>query len=280
MQLSSIAQQFQDELQSDIENKTLVLPTLPEVALQVREVVNSDNVTAADITKIIATDPAISARLIQVANSPLTRATDTINRLDQAVIRLGFKIVHDVVNAIAMEQMFQATSDRTDQLLRKCWEHSTTVAAISAVLARHYTKLSPEQAMLAGLTHDIGKLPIIKKAEEFPELIEDDFSLELILHKLHATIGREILKEWKFPQELIDVAYLHEELDRDSEITDFVDVVTVANLQSFIDGDLFHSNIDFKRVPAFEKLGLSTDVNVVVMEATADDIEGIKRVFD
>lgn len=276
---SDIAKQFLQELLKDLEKNELVLPTLPEVALRVRDAVDDENSSISDIARVIATDAALSARIIQVANSPLMRASREIDNLDMAVNRLGMKLIRDMVVSMVMQQMFQATSDVTDRKLREIWEHSTTVAAISHVLAASYTKLSPEQAMLAGLIHDIGALPIITKAEEYPELLEDEATLDLIIRKLHPKIGKAILQAWNFPAELVKVAAEHENLGRDSEQVDYVDVVTVANLQSYMGSNHPLANEDWSAIPAFAKLGLSHDINIIEMEETADDIREAQRLL-
>lgn len=274
-----IAKQFLQELLQDLENKTLVLPTLPEVALRVRDAVDDDDASISDISKVIATDAALGARLIQVANSPLMRATQEIENLDMAVNRLGLKLVRDMVISMVMEQMFQATSDVTDKKLREIWEHSTLVAAISAALASQFTKLSPQQALLAGLVHDIGALPILTKAEDYPALLENEAALDRIIDKLHSKIGHAILKAWNFPADLALVALEHENLQRDSEQIDYVDIVTVANLQSYMGTDHPMTKLDWSTVPAFAKLGLNPEINVIEMEETAEDIKEAQRLL-
>ena len=276
---SDIAKQFLQELLADLEKNQLVLPTLPEVALRVRDAVDNEDSTIADIAKVIATDAALSARIIQVANSPLMRASKEIEDLGMAVNRLGMKLIRDMVISMVMQQMFQATSDVTDRKLREIWEHSTSVAAICHALASAFTDLSPEQAMLAGLVHDIGALPILTKAEDFPELLENEAELNLIIRKLHPKIGKAILQTWNFPVELVKVAAEHEDLTRNSAKVDFVDVVTVANLQSYMGSSHPLAKEDWSNIPAFAKLGLSHDVNVVEMEETADDIKEAQRLL-
>lgn len=274
-----IAKAFLQELMQELENKTLVLPTLPEVALRVRDAVDDENASISDISRVIATDAALSARLIQVANSPLMRATQEIESLDMAVNRLGLKLVRDMVISMVMEQMFQATSELTDKKLRQVWEHSTLVAAISHTLAAQFTKLSPQQALLAGLVHDIGVLPILTKAEDYPELLEDEKTLDRIIDKLHGKIGYAILKAWNFPAELVRVPLDHENLQRNSEQVDYADVVTVANLQSYTGTEDPMADTDWSTVPAFEKLGLNPEVNVIEMEETAEDIKEAQRLL-
>lgn len=269
-----IAQQFLKELIDDLENERLVLPTLPEVALKVRDAVNDEGSSLKDIARIIASDAALSARIIQVANSPLMRASHTIENLNTAVNRLGMGLIKDMVTSMVMQQMFQATSDLTDKKLRQVWEHSTEVAAISSALASAFTDLSPEQAMLAGLVHDIGTLPIITKAEDFPELLAHEALFDAIINKLHPRIGEAILRAWNFPEELSIVAAEHENTARDSEKTDYVDVVIVANLQANAEEDT-----NWENVPAFAKLGLSSDVNVVDMDETAENIQATQQLL-
>lgn len=276
---NEIAKQFLQDLMKDLENNTLVLPTLPEVALRVRDAVDDPETGVSDIAKVIATDAALSARIIQVANSPLMRATQEIESLDMAVNRLGTKLIRDMVISMVMEQMFQATSEITDKKLRQVWEHSTAVAAISHALAAQFTTLSPQQAMLAGLVHDIGALPILTKAEDYPELLENEAALDKIIDKLHGRIGTAILKAWNFPAELVKVPAEHENLQRNSDETDYVDVVTVANLQSYMGSDHRHASDDWSTIPAFDKLGLNPEINVVEMEETADEIKEVQRML-
>ena len=252
-------EKFLDELLKDLENDKLVLPTLPEVALRVRDTLENEDASLADVAKVITSDAALSARMIQVANSPLLRANRAIETVEAAVTRMGSNMIRNLVTSMVMEQMFQATSDVTDKRLRKIWEHSTEVAAIAHALASQFTKLQPDQAMLAGLIHDIGALPILTRAEDLPELLEDEAALDNIISKVHTTIGAEILKKWNFPDELVDVAAEHENLNRDSSNgPDYVDVVTVANLQSIIGSDHPLTKTDWANVPCFCQTGFTT----------------------
>lgn len=269
-------EQFINDLLDDLENDNLVLPTLPEVAIKVRDTLEDESMGLADVAKVVMTDTALSARLIQIANSPLLRASREIESVEAAITRMGANMVRNLVTSIVMEQMFQATSDATDKRLRDVWEHSTEVAAISHALAAQFTKLPADQALLAGLIHDIGTLPILSRAEDFPELLEDEAKLDRIIAKTHTRIGEAILRKWNFPEEMIAVAAEHENLLRNSAKTDLVDVVMVANLQSYLGSDHPVTKTDWSSIPAFAKLGLQPDVSVVDMDETNQQIEAVK----
>jgi HD-like signal output (HDOD) protein len=150
---------IRNELLEAIKGDVLVLPTMPEVALRLREVAEDENSNVQSIAKVIGNDAALTARIIRIANSPLVRGVQTVEDLQMAVSRMGMEYTANLAIGIAMEQLFQATSDAVDERMRKTWAHSTDVASMSHVLCQHFTKLKPDQATLAGLIHEIGKLP-------------------------------------------------------------------------------------------------------------------------
>jgi putative nucleotidyltransferase with HDIG domain len=272
---------FVNELIEDLESGQLQLPTLPEVALRVRDVVDDEDANANQIADIIAQDAALSARLIQVGNSPLYRGRQEIDRLSMVVARLGNKLVRNLVTSQVMKQMFQATNDLVDQRLRAVWEHSVQVAAIARALANRAPGVLPDQAMLAGLIHDIGTLPILYRAEERDELLDTPGLLDQLITRLHTRIGGAILKHWKFPEALVAVAAEHEDLQRShAGPADLVDVVQVANLQSHIDTDHRLSHADWSQVSAFQRLGLDVDVHEIELTDVQADIDEVHRLLE
>ena len=265
------------ELITELENDKLVLPSLPEVALKVRDTIDDENASVKDVAKVISTDAALSAKLIQVANSPLMRGSKHIDSVDMAVARMGNTTVRNIVNGLIVQQIFQPTTDVTDKLFRQFWEHSTEVAAISHALAG-FARLKGDQAMFAGLVHDIGALPIIKYAEDIPELLDNPDVLQEVIRELHTTIGTALLSKWEFPQDIINVAAKHEDLQRDhAGAPDLVDVVMAANLQSYMGKEHPLAQIDWSTVPAFAKLGLDTSVSVIDMEDTGESIREVQE---
>lgn len=263
----------------DLHQNRLVLPTLPEVALKVRDAVEKKDASAGEIARIIGMDVALSARLLQVCNSPLYRTRRPVENVQTAIARLGNIQVRNLVSSMVMQQMFQATSDVLDKKMRSAWEHSTNVASISYVIAAA-AGIPKDQAMLAGLIHDIGALPIMVHAEEIPELRDDPVLLDKIIKKLHTIIGEKILRDWEFPQSLIDVAAQHENLNRepDTEV-DYVDVVIVSNLQSYIGTNHPYTQLDWNTIPAFRRLGIEPEVNIVDIEENKESLQEVKTML-
>lgn len=268
------AQDIKKALLQAIERDQLVLPTLPEIALQVREAAANPETDIKTLQNLLQTDASLSARVVRVANSPLVRGYSSIDNLPAALSRLGVTYSCNLALGLAMEQMFQATNEVIDIRLREVWSQSTEVAAIANVLAQHYTSLEPDQATLAGLTHQIGILPILTYAEENEELLMDENQLELdrIIVEISPIIGERILQEWKFPEALAIVPSQHLDILRNSAQTDYADVVIVARLQSHGFDKMLSDIPEWDQIPAFAKLGLGATEENLELDSYSDEI--------
>ncbi|NOQ79149.1 MAG: HDOD domain-containing protein [Gammaproteobacteria bacterium] len=272
---------FYIALLDDLEKQKLVLPTMPEVALKVRDAVSDEDASAKQIANVIALDPAISARMIQVANSPLLRGSKKTDTVEQAITRMGHTLVKSMVINMAMQQVFKASNPLTKKYMQTIWTQSTQVASIASAMASHFTKLKPDQAMLAGLVHNIGALPIITRAEQIPALMQDEDIFASLIERLSGPIGTSILKSWNFPDNLSIVANEHNNYSYDSEAIDYVDVVIVAKLQNLAGTDHPDAQIDWNDVPSFCKLGLAGDSEVVEIEdIVMEEIEITQQLFN
>ncbi|ACE83614.1 HDOD domain-containing protein [Cellvibrio japonicus] len=271
--MSQLVEKIRQEIITAIKNDQLVLPTLPEVALRVREAADDPNSDIDTLCSVIGNDAALSARIIRVANSPLLRASRAIEDLRAALMRLGIQYTCNIATGLAMEQMFQATSDLVDMRMREVWSRSSEVAGISHVLCKHYTRLRPDQATLAGLVHKIGVLPILTYAEEHPALLKDSLTLDAVIDQLHAPIGDLILKTWNFPEELAHIPSQHIDFGRNAPKADYADIVTVAMLQSYLGSNSPMAKIDFTKVKAFERLGLDPNMDVSNANDLSEDME-------
>ncbi len=272
---------FYIALLDDLEKQKLVLPILPEVALKVRDAVADEDASVKQIADVIVLDPVISARMIQVANSPLLRGSQKTDTVEQAITRMGHSLVKSMVTTMAMEQIFKATNPITKKYMDEIWTQSTQVASIASAMANHFTKLKPDQAMLAGLVHNIGALPIITRAEEIPALVQDEDVFSSLLERLSGPVGTSIMKSWHFPDDLIKVAHEHANYTYDSENIDYVDVVIVAKLQNLEGTEHPDAQIDWNTVPSFCKLGLAGESEVVEIEdIVMEEIEITQQLFN
>lgn len=256
--MTDLTLRVQEELIQAIDRDQLVLPTLPEVALRIREAAEDPDISISALAKQISTDAALSARLIKVVNSPLLRTRQEITDLNMAVNRMGVTYTANLATGLAMAQLFQATTDIIDRKMREAWARSTEVAGISHVLCRHYTSLKSDQATLAGLVHQIGVLPILSYAENNRQLQRDSASLDLLIEQIHPVLGDRILTAWDFPLPIRHVPSQHLDFTRNEGPVDYADVVQVAMLQSLEGTDHPLAQRDWTDISSFKRLGLNT----------------------
>jgi len=273
MQFKSV-QEFLHHVRTELEANRLVLPTLPDVAMKVRDAVSKGEASAQQLSEIIVTDPALSARLIQVVNSPLYRGANEISNIQMAVARLGNTTIRTLVTSLVMQQMFKPTSPLLEGYFRSIWEQGVNVSAICRALATFVPHLNSDEAMLAGLLHQIGKLPILTLVEKIPEFKDSPSRLEKLLEKAHPHVGKIIMDTWNFPEELKLVASAYVEFQRDHEgPADYVDLVQVAFLQSIAGTDHPACRVDWSTVAAFAKVGLQADAEILEIEGVSEEIE-------
>jgi HD-like signal output (HDOD) protein len=260
-QLPPLSQKVYNAICEAIAADKLVLPTMPEMALKVRDAADDPDTDIKKLAGIIGGDAALTARIIKVANSALYRANKDIEDLTMALMRLGLATTSSLAIGLAMEQMFQATTDMVDQRLRAVWIQSAETAGLCSILCKFQTPLRPDLAALGGLTHQIGVLPVLQFAEHYPTLLRDGMTLDGIILDIHALLGTRILTEWGFPRDLCQIPTQHLDFTRDIPKADYADIVTVAMLQSLAANGQKYGQLDYRSVKAFGRLGLDSDID-------------------
>lgn len=274
--MSTLAETVKQDILDALNSDQLFLPSLPEVALQIRSTAENPDATIKDLVDIISQDSALSARIIRVVNSPLLRAPQEVRDLAMAVSRLGMNYSCNLAIGLAMEQMFQATDKNIDRRLHELWRLNGQISALASVLARHSGAAGADEALLAGLIHRLGALPILSYAESHPALVVDDDTLSTVINELHGNLGQSILKSWDFPAVFIDVPLRYQQRDRQPASADLIDLVMVANLLAQRDANNEWGQQDWAKVTAFSRLELPTDRSAEVF-ARLDDLAAKAR---
>ncbi|MCW8935395.1 MAG: HDOD domain-containing protein [Gammaproteobacteria bacterium] len=258
---------FLAQVKDAVITERLLLPSLPEVALKIKAECEKENSSAHRIAEVIIKDPAMSVRLLQVANSSLYRTRITTDNIQMAITKLGLKLVRDLIMSLSMKQLYKASSDVIAERFNELWLSSTKTAAIAHLLAKTQKHLDPEKAMLAGLIHNIGALPIILMAEDDDDLFDQPGALLKILEKMQGEVGAYIFRNWHFPDYMIDVVNECYHFRRNHNgPADYVDVVQVALIQGSIYTGLDCPE-DWSTVSAFSRLNIDTDSHVLEIEA-------------
>lgn len=271
---------FFRDVASALDQGRIVLPTLPEVSQRAMVVSQREGVSAEAMARELAGDPSLSARIVRIANSAALSRGYVASTLVQAIARIGIDVARVLIGTIATDQMYSSKSPILLARLRRSRANSVEVAALARILARTCTRVNPDEAMLAGLVHEIGILPIIRMAESDPVISNVPEALENAIFWLHPRIGKRLLRAWKFPVSMVDVPETCTHFFREhAGKADLLDVVTVANLLDRPCRDAELADLDLSKVPAFAKLGLEPRRDLILDPRFAGEVEKWKELL-
>ena len=249
----------------DLSEDKLALPTLPEVLVHIQSLLEGQQQTT-ELASIISSDPALSAVVVKIANSAVYRKDKLVDTVHDAINLIGAERLKDILLKNVTQSLHYSYSPEIITRVQAVWWHSAEVAAIAYALAKLLKNFDPKRAMLMGLLHDIGMLPIYYYADRYPELLDNKQSLDQLVKQLHGDLGALILANWKFPAEFLKVSIdaddWHYQSDREG---DYSDLIMVAHLHSFIGkGEekkflaLSEEHLPaIVELPAYHKLGLA-----------------------
>ncbi|WP_420934996.1 HDOD domain-containing protein [Alteromonas sp. A081] len=217
-----------------INNDTLVLPTLPAIALKVRKAADDPNINLNAMADVIGQDPSLGARMIKIANSAYMGRSVKVTSIGQAVTRIGLRQIKNISTALAMEQLFVSKNDIVTRYLQKEWVSTVSIVANSMAVLQLYVARTKKREMsldtmtLAALVHNIGVLPVLTEAERHPEVFANPSFLDVAIDKLAGRVGASIMKEWGFGETFVNVSQYWKDLSFIPENVDYIDFVRVG----------------------------------------------------
>ncbi|MBC3764834.1 HDOD domain-containing protein [Neptunicella marina] len=222
-----------------INNDTLVLPTLPAIALKVRKAADDPTVNLNKMGEVIGQDPALSARIMKIANSAYLGRTVKVENLHQAVTRIGLRQIKNIATALAMEQLFVSKNPIVGEYLSKLWDRTVDVTANAMAVFQIYTKqadknknLNMDTLTLSALVHNIGVLPILSEAERHQDVFANPTFLNVAIQKLAGRLGSTILDSWGFNKEMAEITENWRSLKFQTEKVSYLDFVRVGAVLS------------------------------------------------
>jgi HD-like signal output (HDOD) protein len=262
-----------------INNDTLVLPTLPAIALKVRKSADDPNINLNGMADVVGQDPSLSARMIKISNSAYLGRTIKVTSTTQAVTRIGLNQVKNIATALAMEQLFVSKNEIVKKYMAKMWVDTIDIVAnaMAAMLtyqaASGKKNLSLDTITLSALVANIGALPVLTEAERHDSVFANPTFLDVAIEKLSGRIGGSIMREWQFNDVFIQCAEHWRNIDFvEPEIT-YIDFVRIgAALSNQVD------NGDEILTIALEK-GIFDDVDVYQTPEFAKIRDNAKSIF-
>ncbi len=224
------------------------LPTLPEILLKLLAACDDEESSIGDIADIISKDPVLSLRVLQLVNSAYYGLSHSFSNVEQAVVYLGVKTIKSIAVTTSVHQVFeQKTASSSNQIQTGTfWYHSLKCATLAKRISEETGLGNGDEAYLAALLHDIGKLLL---ASTFPEIYSLDESSSIIgpeelyqeterMGTNHCETGAWLVRQWNLGSLVVDaIQYHHEALEQVAEAFPLVKIVYMANVLAKCDMD-------------------------------------------
>jgi putative nucleotidyltransferase with HDIG domain len=261
------------------------LPTLSLVSQKVISLTKDPKSSAADLQKVIKGDTALTTKVLKIVNSAYYGFPSSITSISQAIVILGFKTIRNLAMSVSiLENVFKNTDG-----YEEIWQHSVVTAITSQAIAEKFKYLNAEEAFIAGIIHDIGKIIL---STYFPETMKEilnytkDNSISFydseknLIDTDHALIGGWLLRRWEFPQILIDAVKYHHNVNKikENELAKYVylgDII--ARLMGYSSGDGIINSVD---IDLWDDFGLSISVLKSVIDTSKKLVSNAKGFFE
>lgn len=222
---------FLQQLAKDLSEGEVVFPTFIDATVKVRLALNNPSMDAERLAQIVSAEPLLSLKLVRLANSAaLNPNGKRIADVKTAVLRVGFAAVRTTAVAVAMEQLLASKElERSFETAKEIWEHCVDVAARAYVIARAMTRINPDEALFAGMVHDVGHFYLLSRANRYPELAQNPEEFEFVLREWHGEIGHAVLNALGLAEELADAVAGHAQPLAALPPVDLTGVLALAN---------------------------------------------------
>jgi HD-like signal output (HDOD) protein len=201
----------------DLVASCVEVSSLPAVFLRLNEAINSPRSSIIDMSKIIAEDPGLTARLLRLVNSSLYSFPGKIETISRAVVIVGVQQLRELALATSVMKLFEKIPEDLASM-ESFWAHSVACGLAARILASHRRDPNVERFFVAGILHDVGKLVIYSQSPDLArEALRAAAGNGSLLHEAeahaigfdHTFVGRLLVRAWKLPASLEEVAGCH-----------------------------------------------------------------------
>jgi putative nucleotidyltransferase with HDIG domain len=253
-------------INSYLEARTLNVPVFHSVAVRLQQVLSKADFSIDDVNKLIIADPGLASQVLRVSNSSFYSGLNKVTTIRDAIVRLGATSVANIAMMATQQDMYRSTEANLNEIMNSLWQHALC-CAIGAKWLAAKTNLGTlaEEAFLAGLLHDIGKLYLLKVMEE---IIKEKKSsgiispalLSEVLDSMHVEHGYRLMCCWNMPEEYSNVV-------RDHHIAKWDEGGLLLALVRLVDQTCNKLGV-----------GMRHDPNLVLFASTEAQVLGVKEI--
>ncbi len=269
-----------ESLNVELASEKIDLPSFPDVATRVRRALTNEQVDVDLVVRIVSAEPALAARLMQLANSAaLNPGGRRFNDLRSAISRIGFNMARSAAIAFAMSQLRRAEAYKSvSEPLSELWQQSAHLAAMSHVVARKFTRINADTALLCGLLQSVGRLYLLTRASKFPSVLGDADTYQRLVSEWHLRLAQAILRNWEMSEEIVDAIGVFDSTGRDHPgTTDLGDVLAVAGALVSLGPAPRAEDMLFLDMPAARRMKLDAKLCSVALAESHEAIASLRQ---
>jgi putative nucleotidyltransferase with HDIG domain len=276
---------------ADIVRKKLEIPTPPLILTKVMQALRDPQANADHLAKVVSADQGLASRMLRIANSPFYGLPREVVSIHQAVVILGFMTIQGLAISVSSRGLYKRFGAPEQAL----WEHSLAAAIVAHRVAQALRLPCREEAFVAGLMHDVGKVVMNNEGSEaFEQAVarasaadeEPHVAEQAVFGFNHMDVGSLLVRQWQLSQDLEQVVFLHHDLDLASSVApDSLQLIALADLADRVCWSLGLGTrrplreTDFGDVPACAELGIDADDLAPLIEESREAFEAEKQSF-
>ena len=289
--------QIYSEIVSLINQNQTKLPSLPKLYLQFRKLM-ARRASFKEIVGLLRKDIAIAAEIIRRSNSAYYRGFAANKSLEQAVARMGYDAIVQVVTELSIRKFFSLRTKKYRALIENLWKHSISCAYTAEITSKLAVLDLNSDPFLMGLLHDIGKLVILQMIADMERMGKFNdgihpIMLVNILEDYHCRLGAKLLEKWKFADCYIHISLNHHRQDplapADAKsdkgrlyLNELMVVQYASQMANLMGYDIIDSGpaeIDLQEIAANQQLGLNPERIAETITQVTDRMKSVQELF-
>ena len=201
----------------DLAQNDRFLASFPDIYFRITEVLNAPNSSVAHISEVVSKDPSLSAKLLKLVNSSFYGFSSRIDSISRAVALIGGNELSTLALGISLLSAFKDVPEAY-VTMRSFWMHSVACGVFARLLSTRREAAKEEHFFLAGLLHDLGRLVLYRRVPfSMAQALQEAARRGVGVHEAerevlgfdHASVGYQILKEWRIPPSLAEAVRFH-----------------------------------------------------------------------
>ncbi|MCF7802826.1 MAG: HDOD domain-containing protein [Candidatus Marinimicrobia bacterium] len=271
-----------------IKEEVTSLPPFRQTIMKARSMLADSSVNASELAEVLKFDVGITTNILKICNSPYYGLVKTVNSLQQAIVVLGHRELRKLLTLSGSLTYFEGKQPGYEGEYGELWRHSIATALLAQAIGAK-TDNKDDDLFVAGLLHDVGKLILSHYVrDEYAGIVElvaekgyaFDEAEQEVLGIDHALVGKIVLEEWNFSQNIVNAASCHHAFE--VEMPSSVLAVALADRLSSImgagtlnDGMAYHGTVELS-----QHFGLTGDDVEMLLAHTAENLANIKMTYE